>query len=526
MRYALILAVSCVPLCFVTARSLIDPAAESCNANSPATVQDDDLGLAAKSLDMVTVSRKSGVADGAVALFLTSNDVLEMGPESQPLAEAPSLRAVLQQWQNRQTAMALMAKARDLPLAALTWKELQVDPGRLKDRETREKAFQAWSDEAGRQAKVLADFVQAERKGMITPRVAGFLDALAKQKAELEQEQQVPQAMIRAFALFKSDPAQCLSVLDGVALTAVRSQEQRDSVKEMIDYARANIGLWIAADQLAKQWGDDWTVDVDKLEPDKVEPQHRAIRNLLDQYPTATTPTHDNLVARADKLAARIVVLDRERAFGRHLAKLRQAKNLLDAEKIVGEIAAGHPNLTESLLRIGRERIAEWLTSTVFLKKEPPAKLLGREIEETLTNNQQRKIGVFFLPPDGLYYYFWKWDGAMDRASAPGGDEKLENAIKLDRPRYVRWAEEYNAALERLREGATKAQWLAFVGHCRKMQRELDEYRKRWGTQDEPDRSCSEWEFAPNATILAADNDDELCERLDKLQHVFGKAPE
>ena len=181
-----------------------------------------------------------------------------------------------------------------------------------------------------------------------------------------------------------------------------------------------------------------------------------------------------------------------QRAFAAKLAKLGEAKNLAEAEQAAAAIVRDCPNLTPDLRRLGREKIAEWLTTRVFLRREPPAKLLDREIEETTTNNQQRKIGVFFLPPDGLYYYFWKWDGRRDRQETPGGEEKLENTIKRDRPQYVRWAEEYNRNVKAIREGVGRERWEAFLQLCRTMQKELDEYRKHWGTQEEPDRSCSD----------------------------------
>ena len=65
MKYAILLFVSCVPLCYVTVRSLVDPPAEPSGNNSAGTaVQQDELGLISKSLDAVSAARKRGDADG------------------------------------------------------------------------------------------------------------------------------------------------------------------------------------------------------------------------------------------------------------------------------------------------------------------------------------------------------------------------------------------------------------------------------------------------------------------------------
>jgi hypothetical protein len=289
---------------------------------------------------------------------------------------------------------------------------------------------------------------------------------------------------------------------------------------------RANAGLRVGADQLKARWGDDWTADPATMEPDKVERQLQDIRELLDQCPTATaTKTYTDLAARRDLLAGRMGKITAQRAFAAKLTKLGEAKNLSEAEQAAAAIVRDCPSLTPDLSELGRKKVAEWLTTRVFLRKEPPAKLLDREIEEATTNNQQRKIGVFFLPPDGLYYYFWKWNGRRDRQEMPGGEEKLSNDVKdkLDRPQYVRWAEEYNGALKSVFEG--KERWEAFLQRCRKMQKELDDYRKHWGAQDEPDRSCSDWVFFPDPEILPSENMKELCGRLERLQQVFDIVP-
>ena len=66
---------------------------------------------------------------------------------------------------------------------------------------------------------------------------------MEKQKTEFEEEQAVPQAVMKALDLFATDPAKCRTILDAIRLTQIRSAEQRDSVKDIIGQMRTNAGL-------------------------------------------------------------------------------------------------------------------------------------------------------------------------------------------------------------------------------------------------------------------------------------------
>ena len=239
------------------------------------------------------------------------------------------------------------------------------------------------------------------------------------------------------------------------------------------------------------------------MEPDKVERQFQDIRELLDQYPAATK-TYGELATHRDLLADRMKKITAQKGLRRQACEARRGE-----EPRRGRTGRrGHrPRLPEphpgpAPLGTRRRRVAH---DSGVLRREPPAKLLDREIEETTTNNQQRKIGVFFLPPDGLYYYFWKWDGRRDRQETPGGEEKLENTIR-DRPQYVRWAEEYNRNVKAIREGVGRERWEAFLQLCRTMQKELDEYRKHWGTQKSPTAPAATGCSCPTPRVLPAEN--------------------
>lgn len=142
-----------------------------------------------------------------------------------------------------------------------------------------------------------------------------------------------------------------------------------------------------------------------------------------------------------------------------------------------------------------RREFDEWLVKRGLPTIELPRMLLGKQ--EAVTKAGQRKIGLFVLPPGAENYRFWTDPGRRD--ALPRGEEHISRTA-LEQPpgtpRYVAWAEEYNAWVAKLVGGpATRSDWQRFADNCDIWQRQFAAYREKWG-ESEPDRSLGDFRFA------------------------------
>lgn len=145
-----------------------------------------------------------------------------------------------------------------------------------------------------------------------------------------------------------------------------------------------------------------------------------------------------------------------------------------------------------------RRQFNDWLLRRGLPRIEVPETLLDKQ--EAITKAGQRKIGLFVLPLGAESYRFWT-DPAR-RYALPRGEEHISRGAleqPPSTPRYVAWAEGYNAQVTKLRGGpATRSDWQRFADDCDVWQRQFAAYREKWG-DDEPGRSLRDWPFAAAA---------------------------
>jgi hypothetical protein len=169
--------------------------------------------------------------------------------------------------------------------------------------------------------------------------------------------------------------------------------------------------------------------------------------------------------------------------------------------------------------QLARDAIANWLNSRTP-EKSVPDELRG--LQEVLLKSGVRKIGIFYLPPGGEQYRYWKDVKRGATRNPLGGDEQYSKFNLVEGPtklQYVQWADEYNDAIRKLASGGTIQQWSSFADLCTALQKKLVEYRNRpgIGVETDPDRSFKDWEYNTQAEVAR-----ELLADWDLFQKVMG----
>jgi hypothetical protein len=484
MRYLTLLLLTCTPLATLTGWSLWR--ATSGPAQLDAAAQADNLDTA-KKLAEETTARVDTISPVVRELTQTNllaarPDILSAEPHKTPLG------AVVQGWRASVDARRLVRKYADLNL---TSPPADAPPA------VRRKLAQSRLDK-------LREFAKAERSNF--SEAGDFFSLLDHRAAELESEiaQFASQDLIdeaRAQAIDDLNRGRydaCLKALDSAVLAQVTDPElveQMRTLRKRAEYRR-----------------DFSRLDARRPAGAADRDLYNAIGEFLRTYADPPTPAEADLQA---KLEARHARLETELA----VASLDEVTDL-DALLVRASRIVGDTQIEETIRQKARRQVVEWLERQGFPRLQPPDELFGKQ--EAVTKSGQRKIGIFLLPAGAEQWRFWTEKSHRERARQ--GDEQISRdsfESPPATPRYVSWADDYNAESEKLiREGGGKADWQQLADRCQTWQKELVAYRQQWGIDQDPDRACRGWTFLDAAATARS-----VLRHWDEFKQLLGRDP-
>lgn len=486
MRYALLLFLACLPLAGLTAWSFVEALGPTVPAESAKPAPD----LAA-SRKLARDTETAVAAEQPLLRALERTDLLAAKRRELTAAENARLKRLVDAWETSEAARALAARY------AATAPPPLADDASLSARRTHAE------DSLAR----LREFVADERKasaGQLAGAEALFklLDERGK-KLQVElagyrrQDNMLASLQQAADDLDAGRYDECLAILASESLSGVRDGDagaRAQLLRKRAEYRQEGEAL------LARQPSG---------EADR--PLSQAVESFLQRHPNPPAPTEarlqTQLAKKADDLRLAVAIAD--------------LANPPDLETLLVQAAAivAHEQVDDATRKRARARVVDWLLSKGFPRLEPPEDLLGKQ--EAVTKNDQRKIGIFFLPPGAEQWRYWA--NRRDRERQPRGDEQIPRDSFLQppaAPMYVAWAQEYNEQTARLiKQGGDRSDWEEFARRCDEWQKELTAYREKWGVAEEPDRSCREWTFLDAAATART-----VVDRWRQFERVLDKA--
>ncbi len=486
MRYMLILVLACLPLVGLTAWSFFEALGPTEALDAAATAPNLDA-----SRQLATDTAIEAAAAQLLVRELERTDLLAEQRRELPAETAESFKRLAEAWERTQQARALAAKyAGAMPPA--------LDDGAPAS------ALRTYAEDS---LARLRGFTAAEREG-----AAGQLpgvETLFKLLDERGKKLQAELARYRRDDNILAALQQAADDLDAgryEACLAILAADPLDGVREGEVGARAQL-LHKRAEY--RQAGETLLGRQPAGQADRE--LYQAVDSFLQRHPNAPAPTeaelHARLARKRDDLQLAVAIAD--------------LANPPDLDTLLAQAAAivGDERLDRATRQRIRAQVVEWLLSKGFPRLEPPADLLGKQ--EAVTKNDQRKIGVFFLPPGAEQWRFWS--NRRDREQRPRGDEQIpRDSFRQSpiTPMYVAWAQEYNDLTAKLiKQGGGRSDWQEFARRCDELQQELAAYREKWGIDEEPDRSCREWSLLDAAATART-----VVERWRQFEQVLGKS--
>jgi hypothetical protein len=504
-RYLIILVCACTPLVALIGRDYVDMAA----APGASAVEPEHPSKDVQPAEAAAAAKTSALRDRDMVRQMIDPDALarEVGDSRQGLA--PLMADVTTARRACRAAVDFLEKAGQLPLKPIAWKSTDT-PGWLAELEAQVKALRAF----------LADNASADG----IRRKDQFLGWLREQIAEVEAEREVVRILQEARSTWSnSQYAEYYRKCATMDVSRIRNTETRQWLQSRLAYAKGVALYCEDKRQLETEIAAELAKDASLLDEAEVTRQLERINTFLERHPAA--PVADmqafqgSVARRQADLFRRLRFDERQAQLSKELARLNNTTSLPQLLKQAFGLALKLNNGDEHLWKSGRETIAHWLANTAFPTKRLPDTLPGHL--EALTKDGRRKIGEFAKSPEGERWRFWRWDGPKDRQAHPDGEEQVEIIAPPDTPKYVRWADRFNSESRKLAAKATRQEWLAFLHVCEEMQNQLQEYRRLWGTDQEPDRSCAQWSFLPDPKVFPDARLSELARQLERLQETF-----
>lgn len=486
MRYALILFLACLPLAGLTAWSFVEALGPTVPAESvlPAPA------LAA-SRKLASDTATATAAEQPLLRALERTDLLAAKPRELSAGENARLKRLIDAWRTSQEARTLAARyaaAAPLPLdddASLSARRVHTEDTLARLREFVADQRKA---SAGQLAGAEALFKLLDQR---SKKLQGELAGYRRQDNMLASLQQASDDLDAG----RYD--ECLAILASDSLNGMREGEagaRAQLLRKRAEYRQAGEAL------LARQPGGEADRQL-----------YHAVESFLQRHPNPPAPTEAKLQAqlarKSDDLRLAVAIAD--------LANPPDLETLLvQAAEIVA-----HEQVDDATRKRARARVVDWLLSKGFPRLEPPEDLLGKQ--EAVTKNEQRKIGIFFLPPGAEQWRYWT--NRRDRERQPRGEEQIpRDSFRQPpaAPMYVTWAQGYNEQTARLiKQGGGRSDWQEFARRCDEWQKELTAYREKWGVTEEPDRSCRSWTFLDAAATART-----VVDRWRQFEQILGKA--
>lgn len=135
-------------------------------------------------------------------------------------------------------------------------------------------------------------------------------------------------------------------------------------------------------------------------------------------------------------------------------------------------------------------------------RMESLADLLG--MEEAVTTQGVRYIGIFYLPKGVSQWRFWYKPENRTLDNAHGDEQFAVGTLEKGphKPMYRQWAEAYNTPRDKLvNMGGSREEWESFSRLCEKLQEELSLYQDTHGITGEYDAPRADWSFSKQAVI-------------------------
>ncbi len=486
MRPLLILLLACLPLLGLTVWSFVEalaPIAPAAGSIAPPDLEE--------SRNLAADATAQFAAAEPLARALERGDLLALNHRELPSESNERLKELAKAWEVSEQARSLARAA-----AAIVPRALDEDAPASARREHAENSLTK-----------LREFASAEREGPAAQLTGAdslfkLLDARAKrlqgELARYRHEDSILAALEQASDELDAGRYDAsLAILGSEPLAGLRDGETGQRVQLL----RKRAAYRQAAERLLAR-----------------QPSTEADRELfanteafLRSFSKAPSPAEaelsDRLMRKRDRLQLAIAIAD--------------LANPADLETLLAQAAAivDRDQVEQATEERIRSHVISWLLNKGFPRLEPPADLIGKQ--EAVTKNDQRKIGIFFLPPGAEQWRFW--NNRRDREQRPRGDEQIPRD-SFQRPpatpMYVVWAQEYNdESVKLIKQGGGVKDWQEFARRCDERQQELAAYREKWGIDEEPDRSCLDWNFLDAAATART-----IIERWPQFEQVLGKS--
>jgi len=551
MKYGLILLAACLPLAVLTADSFFSA------VEVPASPPEPDWQSAEKALKQ---AEERLPADAKAAKLFSEatwseeiHKVDKLPPNVQKKA-TKSLAAATRFFGRAQVARRLAARFQDIP-----WEPRTDTPAEWLDRAQR--WFRHMEEWEGKLYQVVDDTTKPEKppppeevKGRIVailPESGDVFTRLAGRVAKVKADVEVCADVEKALQLFNEKKAdkykECLELVVKVLKPDAAEKIENAVIRELAVYRserlRKRAAFWLARSESPPPplpWRPVETMDEQQVrqEIEKLSAFFQRCRVILDRYPhpgkksDADFPVdldrkpYEELVERQKRLQERlrdwagikeIQVEIEELAKARNLAELRKSASAVK-QKIETNQVGDKGKLRES----ARESVRTWLATRAFPPKQPPKWLQDRTIREAVDNVNQRRIGWWSKGQNQTNWRFSPWNDPK-KVELIG---ELPDGRQPGKPMYVQWADNYNSedtGVGRLTRGASQEQWKEFFDRCQKWQEEYETYQGRSRTHEEPDKSCKDWNFLPEKSVLPHRDLDDLCKQLAELQGLFAE---
>lgn len=473
MKYLLIMAVTATPLAVLSARSSVSNIALP-SGTSMASTDSFIESCKAKAL-------ASSSSAGSDSLILTPFRYVEL-VETRELefdsVETPATRAIRAPWSKAQLARSFLHE----------YAAVIPNPLPSPERPTRDR-----KSAVTERAAALKGFVVRQRP-TFEPMLSGssdIFDSLERTAAAYEMEARSIQQLLEmesALAAARESLRggkfrECRAMLDVPPLSAAMEENTLIELGGM----RRRIDFCLAAQELLQK--APTTGQLTTL--------HDELAAFLQSHKSPPTAEDGDMLTKLEEKRRKIeldIAIDQIRKRPTLDGVLAQAETIVRDESVDDGTRA----------RV-REQVVSWFRETAFAslqgKLTPPTSLLGKQ--EAELKNGQRRIGLFFLPEGTEQYRFWT--DATTRGVRPKGDQQLNRTGLVSEPgtpKYVTWAERYNFALSAVLQNIEdKEGWTRFADECRLLQKELEDYQKKWGQEEAWDRECAAWSFRARGEI-------------------------
>ena len=383
---------------------------------------------------------------------------------------------------------------------------------------------QAWQAQLEQQAKTLRAFVAEQKTAGSDFHPDDFLAFLEKQATEVDAESLVTERLLDASKAWSNEQyLECYRKYQSISVSSIRDLETHRWLQDHIDYAKGPALYRHDKQLLLAELGPNLTVQVDILAPAEISKQLDELGAFLQQHPTVpeiiNQSFQEHVVRRHQELYDHSHVDQRKRNLAKEITALSDTASLAGLRDRARKIAVRLTKDDNALRTVGRETITAWLAVKAFPLKQVARNLQGNQ--ELVGSDGKRKLGDFVKTKGETAWKVWRWDGPKDYKNQPDGEERIRSNASPETPKYIQWADRFNHESRALIIRASRPEWRAFFQECEKTQRELAEYQRRWGTNEEPDVSCRDWSFLPSPTVLAGTSHADLAEELDWVQGIF-----